>query len=252
MTDNNNFPLDIMWEHFNTNNALRNRNSTLTWHHNFNNMFREFIFQNRNRRIKRRFEDLLDEFEDSYQATPDFLGRDLTAGEWVDIKETCEKLEKHYEDRMKMTKRMKEYIVVHRMDQNNNNTQRQNNRRNNVNINNTNNNNTNNIQQRSDNLDRNITNTEFQNNNTKEIFSQKMIKTFTPRQQKYLIKIRSQIYDSRKLLRWLRSRHSNIRRHLMNARVRTNDMNNSTGMQSPMRHNLTYGELRKINEHAQR
>ena len=71
-------------------------------------------------------------------------------------------------------------------------------------------NNTNNVQQRSPNLSRSITNEEWENNNTNVEISMKKLKTHTPRQQQYLMKVDKKIYDSRNLKRWIQAGHTNV------------------------------------------
>ena len=85
-----------------------------------------------------------------------------------------------------------------------------------------NNNNTNNVQERSPNLSKQITNEEWNNNNTEVEIRMKKLKTYTPRQQKYLMKVDKKIYDSRDLQQWINSGRETIphSRNPITARLR--------------------------------
>jgi len=96
-------------------------------------------------------------------------------------------------------------IILSNNNRNNNNRNNNNNNHNRINTNNTNN-----VQQRSPNLSNRITNEEWENNNTVVEISMKQLKTHTPRQQQYLMKVDQKIYDSRHLRRWIQSGRMNV------------------------------------------
>ena len=70
--------------------------------------------------------------------------------------------------------------------------------------------NTDTVQKRSRNLSKRITNEEWENDNTEVEITMKPLKTHTPRQQKYLMKVDQKIYDSRNLLQWIKSGQTTV------------------------------------------
>ena len=108
----------------------------------------------------------------------------------------------------------------------------------------------NNVQERSPNLSKQITNEEWNNNNTEVEIRMKKLKTYTPRQQKYLMKVDKKIYDSRDLQQWINSGRETIphSRNPITARLRARIDKRVQGISNNNNNNNNNNELDRKND----